>query len=59
MFWDYLGKRGQQKSRKALISMGFTAFLGLPGKLVWWSRGDLNPVRICPLMDYFGQSWCG
>ena len=43
MPWDQLGKRGQEKSRKALISLGFTAFLGLPGKTNWWSRGDLNP----------------
>lgn len=42
MPWDQLGKRGQEKSRKALISLGFTAFLGLPGKTNWWSRGNLN-----------------
>jgi hypothetical protein len=44
--WDDLGLHGDikaKKSRKALISLGFTAFLGLPGKTNWWSRGDLNP----------------
>ncbi|WP_155738434.1 hypothetical protein [Pseudomonas monteilii] len=44
MPWDQLGKRGQEKSRKALISLGFTAFLGLPGKTNWWSRGEVNPT---------------
>jgi hypothetical protein len=50
MPWDWVGKRGQEKSRKALISLGFTAFLGLPGKTKWWSRGDLNPK-----LQYPGQ----